>query len=197
MIELLKKDNVGNYLGGVADVHYGAYSKRHFTSCFNKNLLAEYYRYLIDDCDIALVHLDGRGVVDGFLVAGENVSKGVERFVSAHRKAVVLALLMHPVFLVEKAIYILKAQLKKEKRVHGIAKFRLMSIAVSSNQQSKGVGAAMLDYFEDWLRSKNISMYGLSVRKENQRAISFYVRNGFVLEKETKDSVYYRKKVGI
>lgn len=197
MIELLKKDNLGNYLDGVADVHYGAYSKRHFTSCFNKDLLAEYYRYLIDDCDIAFVHLDGRGVVDGFLVAGENVSKGVERFVSAHRKAVVLALLMHPVFLVEKVIYLLKAHLKKDKHVHGIARFRLMSIAVSSNQQSKGVGAAMLEYFEDWLRAENIPMYGLSVRKENQRAISFYVRNGFVLEKETKDSAYYRKQVDV
>lgn len=195
MIALLNEENLSGYLDGIAQAHFGAYSKKHFTSCFNKKMLASYYKFLICNSDVSIVHLDDTGKVDGFVVAGESVGKGVSQFIATHRLYVISVLLFNPAFLFEKVRFYLASKLKKTDSAPALAKFRLMSIAVSSGKQSRGVGVEMLNYFENVLRGRGIYAYGLSVRKENERAINFYVRNGFAVEKETSDSVYYFKGI--
>ncbi|MDX1367221.1 N-acetyltransferase [Pseudomonas sp.] len=195
MLIILNERNVNEYLDGISMIHYGAYSKHHFTSCFNKEMLSRYYCFLVGSSDVSIVHLDDDGQVDGFVIAGESVGRGVSQFISAHRLYVVSVLLLNPTFLFEKMQSYLVSKFKQSVSGSGISKFRLMSIAVSSDKQSKGVGAEMLDFFESVLKERGVSVYGLSVRKNNDRAMRFYVRNGFAVEKETNDSVYYFKGI--
>lgn len=195
MLLLLNELNVNKYLDGISKVHCGAYSEHHFTSCFNKEMLSRYYHFLVSSSDVSIVHLADDGQVDGFVIAGEAVGRGVSQFISAHRLYVVSVLLLNPTFLFEKVRSYLASKFKKSVSGSGISKFRLMSIAVSSDKQSKGVGAEMLDFFENVLKDRGVSAYGLSVRKNNGRAMSFYVRNGFKVEKETNDSLYYFKGI--
>lgn len=57
------------------------------------------------------------------------------------------------------------------------------------------MGSLLLNEFEQTLLARNINLYGLSVRKKNERAVSFYFRNGFEVQKETWDSLYFRKEL--
>lgn len=185
------------YLSGIAEVHYGAYSKEHFTSCFDRDLLERYYKYLVQKSDLSIVAVEGEVVV-GFIVAGYSVGSGVSQFVKDNRASVIKVFLKNPRFIYEKTLSIVTAKLAKGRvsaPVAPVAPFRLMSISVRSGIQSRGVGSALLHFFENNLLASNIAEYGLSVRKKNDRAIKFYIRSGFAVQKETRDSLYFYKEL--
>jgi ribosomal protein S18 acetylase RimI-like enzyme len=182
------------HLEEVARIHYSAYSKRHFTSIFSFEKLKEYYHELIKSSDLSLFYNDeGKSV--GFIIAGLSISSGVARFISNNRLYIIMLLITHPRFLIEKVTDTIKGFLpSKENKT---SKFRLMSIAVDSAAHSKGYGKKMLEEFELCLAKESIKDYGLSVRKENERGVKFYYNNGFILEAETADSYYFRKDIKI
>jgi ribosomal protein S18 acetylase RimI-like enzyme len=186
--------NVDRYLSEIADIHYGAYSKEHFTSCFDKLLLEKYYKFLIINSDICLLAVDD-GVVVGFIVSGYSVGRGVSQFIGDNRPSVIKIFLKNPRFMLEKAFSIISSRIVRDKDSPAIAPFRLMSISVKSGAQSRGVGSLLLNEFEQNLLAKSINLYGLSVRKKNERAVSFYFRNGFEVQKETRDSLYFGKEL--
>jgi ribosomal protein S18 acetylase RimI-like enzyme len=186
--------NVDRYLSEIADIHYGAYSKEHFTSCFDKALLEKYYKFLIVNSDLCLLAVDD-GVVVGFIVSGYSVGRGVSQFIGENRPSVIRVFLKNPRFILEKALSIISSRIMRDKDSPAIAPFRLMSISVKSGTQSRGVGSLLLNEFEQTLLAKNINLYGLSVRKKNERAVSFYFRNGFEVQKETRDSLYFGKEL--
>lgn len=193
MILEIDKKNCNEYLLGIANVHYSAYSKKHFTSCFNKLKLAEYYKNLINNSDLTLVFLDENNDISGFIVAGYTVGSGVADFIKSNRLYLMSVFSRNPSFFVEKVIAIVKSKLPSNQKAIYLEPFRLMSIAVDSQNHSKGIGGALISEFETLLKSRGIKGYGLSVRKENVRAIKFYLKNGFHIDKETNDSVYYGK----
>jgi len=180
------------YLGEIARMHYTAYSKKHFTSIFGLDKLKEYYKDLIESSDLSLFFLDN-GVSVGFIVSGEHISKGVSIFINKNRFYILFKLLTHPRFLIEKMIDTMKTFIPKAETQ--VSKYRLMSIAVDSKLQSNGYGKKMLDDLENYLVKDLKKSYGLSVRKENDKAVKFYERNGFIKELETTDSYYFIKNI--
>ncbi|MDI6792499.1 MAG: N-acetyltransferase [bacterium] len=198
----LSKDNYALYLQQITEVHMDAYSKKHLTANFSQEKLEEYYQCLIEASELSLICLDdssgqneiGSPLVVGFVIAGSAVSKGVAKFLSLNRLYVLSVLLRKPRFLIEKFFVTIISRVKKSKP--SATEFRLMSISVRSSFQSKGVGKIMLDCFEQGLINHGIKSYGLSVRGENVRAVAFYEKNGFKLEKVSHGSKYYFKNLG-
>lgn len=186
--------NSDAYLSGIADVHYGAYSKEHFTSCFDKVLLEKYYKFLIQNSNLSVVAVEDEAVI-GFVVAGYSVGRGVSQFIKENRTSIIKVFLKNPRFIFEKARSIAVSKLARRGGAHPVAPFRLMSISVRFGTQSRGVGSALLHFFENSLLELNIPDYGLSVRKKNNRAVDFYIRNGFAVQKETRDSLYFYKEL--
>lgn len=193
-IIIIDGSNSKSYLSGIAEVHYGAYSKEHFTSCFDKDLLSRYYNSLIRNSDLSIVAVE-EGVVVGFIVAGYSVGRGVSQFIKDNRASVVRVFFKNPRFIYEKALSTVASKLAKGGVSVPVSPFRLMSISVRSGIQSRGVGSKLLQFFEEKLLASNIAEYGLSVRKKNQRAIEFYIRNSFSVQKETRDSLYFYKEL--
>ncbi|MEH6799077.1 MAG: N-acetyltransferase [Halopseudomonas sabulinigri] len=185
--------NINEFLVGIAEIHYGAYSTSHFTSNFDSLMLKRYYTCLIENSDLSLVSVTDNEI-DGFIVAGYNVGRGVAQFVKSYRLSVIRVFLSNPKFLAEKFLSFI-SKLKASNESTELSKFRLMSIAVNPKTQSKGVGSQMLLSFESILQMRGIKSYGLSVRKKNARAVGFYIRNDFSVQKETKDSIYFSKAV--
>lgn len=80
---------------------------------------------------------------------------------------------------------------KQEKRVIQ----RLLSIAVSRDAQRQNIAYSMEKFFCGELLKKNIKEVGLSVKKDNNRAINFYKKCGYQIEKEEEKNIYFIKKL--
>ncbi|WP_165899747.1 GNAT family N-acetyltransferase [Borborobacter arsenicus] len=166
-----------------------AYSHGHFTSTFNHEKLKEYNRLLLDNSDISLVAVEDGRVV-GFMISGEAVSRGVKEFTRQNRLYLIYKLLLRPDFLAAKAFGKLKSMASQSGPV---TRYRLLSIATDASAQSTGVGRQILAALEDKLRERGLDSYGLSVRLDNPRAVQFYQRNGFMVEREQPGALYFRK----
>ena len=173
-----------------AEIHLAAYSHGHFTSTFGLPKLTEYNAGLISHSDICLGALEGEKML-GFLISGENVSRGVAEFVRNNRWFLIRKLLSHPQFLFEKISFSVRARLVRTKPSK--ATYRLLSIAIDPRAQSSGIGGMLLAVLEEHLRARGVKRYGLSVLSKNPRAIAFYRRNGFELEKIELGSAYFSK----
>ncbi|HHV28063.1 N-acetyltransferase [Acetivibrio mesophilus] len=64
----------------------------------------------------------------------------------------------------------------------GLSGNYIAGIFVETNSQSKGIGKILLDY----IKEKNKELF-LQVYKKNERAVSFYLREGFIIENEQID----------
>jgi ribosomal protein S18 acetylase RimI-like enzyme len=184
-----------------AGIHFEGYPKNHLTANFSKKKLMEYYHCLVDASDVTVIALEDdeagpEGILDGkmlgFIIAGKEVSEGINRFLRKNRFYVLSVMMRHPVFILEKAQSLLSS--RPVKKIPSKANFRLLSICVATNA-FLGTGRGMLEFFEDILRSRRIKCYGLSVRKSNARAIAFYEKNGFVFEGKSAGSLYYTKEL--
>jgi len=194
MIIKVDGNNISDYKRGIASVHYSAYSKNHFTSCFSEEKLEKYYQYLVESSDLSFV-LDLGDGVEGFVISGRSVGVGVQKFIQDESKYLWTVFLKHPYFLYEKVISKLKTKFSSPDTGGISVPFRLMSIAVNPNNQSKGVGAELIEYLEASLPNSEGGLYGLSVRKSNKRAVEFYFRHGFKVQKVTRDSQYLYKEL--
>jgi len=197
----LNAENVRLFLSQIAEIHKDSYPRDLLTANFNLRKLYEYYSYLISFSKISFVIVDeekrevaNAPVVAGFVVAGPEVSKGIQMFLSYNRLYVLLVLLRKPSLLIEKILQILFELAKKVfEKDFSVTKFRLLSICVRKSYQSRGVGKTMLKHLEDILARNGCKEYGLSVKANNKSAIAFYEKNGFVLEKTYIGSRYYVK----
>lgn len=69
-------------------------------------------------------------------------------------------------------------------------------IAVNPEQQNMHIGKQLLAYCESIAQENGIEMIQLEVRKDNQNAICFYHRNGFVwIQDKDEDSCYMKKQL--
>ena len=85
MIIKVDGNNISDYKRGIASVHYSAYSKNHFTSCFSEEKLEKYYQYLVESSDLSFV-LDLGDGVEGFVISGRSVGVGVQKFIQDESK---------------------------------------------------------------------------------------------------------------
>jgi len=73
----------------------------------------------------------------------------------------------------------------------GTVNCRLLSIAVDPAFQGKHVAPVMQKYFLECLKNDGIEKVGLSVLKENERAIQFYKKTGWKVEREEPNSISF------
>lgn len=190
----LNFENRNSYLKGISDIHYGSYSKLHFTSCFSQEKLEVYYSHLIDASDLSFVAIEDNCVA-GFVISGENVSSGVAKFVSREKLYLFFVILRNPKFILKKALSYIYAIKDSARNSTFLVPYRLMSIAVKSGVQSRGVGGGLLKFLEARLLEAGVLRYGLSVKKNNNRAVDFYFRSGFVVHRESSDALYFYKEL--
>ena len=200
-VRRLSSAGLEGHLAGIASVHAAAYDSDHFTSRFTAEKLRCFNRLLIEHADFAACALSDDDV-SGFVIAGPNVSAGVDAFVRMNRMYLLALLLRDPGELLTKLGVVLRRgasawRPRQRAAGHSIASYRLLSIAVAPTAQGKGVGQRLLAALEEHLVSSRVSAYGLSVRNTNVTAIRFYERSGFVCEREGRSTSYYRKDVGL
>ncbi|MCC7532445.1 MAG: GNAT family N-acetyltransferase [Bacteroidia bacterium] len=70
----------------------------------------------------------------------------------------------------------------------------LVVIGVNPKYQKKGIGSKLQIEFESKSKTFNIKKLSLSVKKNNEKAINSYKRNGYVIDKEI-DGVFIMKKI--
>lgn len=174
----------------IAAIHAASYSRDHFTATFGAEKLAEYNRLLIANSDVSIAALDGETVL-GYIISGTSVGKGVSAFIGQNRAFLIGRFLANPRFIIEKLTWSVRNRISPQKP--SLATYRLLSIATASGAQSSGVGRRLLGELERILKARNIHCYGLSVLTKNVRAIAFYKKNGFLLEKESNGSSYFTK----
>jgi ribosomal protein S18 acetylase RimI-like enzyme len=191
IIKIFDNSDLGK-ISQVAGIHANAYSAGHFTAGFSLAKLSEYNARLIEASDITILAMGGDNVL-GFVISGFSVSAGVKKFTADNRLWLVVQLLKRPSILLNKLLGLVQSRLNPSKP--SSAKFRLLSIATLPGSQSKGVGVAMLKFLEQELLSRDVELYGLSVKNSNIAAIRFYERHGFVKEKSYLGSSYYIKKI--
>ena len=191
-IILLNSKNAEKYLTQISELHKEAYSKEHFTASFSIKMLCEYYQLLIYYSDISLVAADGLSVV-GFLISGVNVRKGVSAFTRKNWVYICAKLLIRPSQLIEKIMIWIAVRLHIKKKFE--TAYRLVSLAVRSDTKSKGIAAQLIGSLESMLLLLKISNYGISVRKNNMRAINFYKKLNFVQEDEFHNALYFSKSI--
>ena len=72
---------------------------------------------------------------------------------------------------------------------------RLLSIGVASELRRKGVANKLVDRFCKQLLQDGIELVGLSVKSNNDRAITFYEKTGWQRELITETAVYFRRSL--
>jgi ribosomal protein S18 acetylase RimI-like enzyme len=178
----------------IIDVHINSFTSSHFSAVFSQGMLQKYFEKLLSTSKYNYVLYDDQNrKILGYVIAGFNIKNAVNEFIKENFKQLMWVLIKNPKFITEK-IY------ETYQRLFGLGpepkvKCRLYLIAVRADIKGKGVAKKLIAHLEQELNRDGLEEYGLSVRKDNLEAISFYTKNGFIVEFEKSNSIYYRKKI--
>lgn len=189
-IEFLTNDQ--DSIKEIAKLHKQLFDKDHFTSTFSEDLLSDYFTALLNKS-----HFKYKAIVDneivGYLIAGVNLDKVLSDFSRKNLLKLFYYLIRNPRFVKEKIQDLFRkiffSNLKSS------AEMRLFLIAAKRGENIKGVGKKLIQQLEQDLLQIDISVYGLSVRKHNSKAIDFYLKQGFIEEFRTGKSIYFIKSL--
>jgi ribosomal protein S18 acetylase RimI-like enzyme len=198
-LDILIKSATEEDIPQIATVHKEQFPT-HFLGRYSKSLIEKFYRCFLREESIFLVCEHGGSII-GFVLGGtsNNLSKSKNIFLKEYKNDYIVETILTP------SVYLLAASrikplflssfLRKDNRKSElvIEAVRLLSIAVDDNAKGKGIANMLVDAFES--RIQSATNYGLSVNKSNSRAIKFYRRTGFTIEKETEDSIYLIKDI--
>jgi ribosomal protein S18 acetylase RimI-like enzyme len=176
----------------ICRLHKLSFDKAHFTSVLPERLLQKYYEKIIEKCEYGIILYTPEGTGIGFAVGGKDLSGLINPFIKNNFFQLLWLLIMHPRFLIEKVRGVLSLIFKKQ-NIISEAEVILLSITTNPDLEMKGKGSAVLAEFEKLLTQFGINSYGLGVRRNNKKAIDFYLRQGFRLEFGERDSEYYIK----
>ena len=176
----------------IANIHKRSYSPEHITSHYPINLLVRFYGEISKGNDYCYVAIDDNKIV-GFLFAGNKTRVAVNSFISQNYFNIGLVVLRHPSFILSSIKGFIDRFLTKKSS--GRSGITLLSISVDPLSMKKGVGKKMLIHFENNLKKNHYSIYGLSVRKSNSKAISFYKKNKFRVFDEYENSIAFEKQL--
>jgi ribosomal protein S18 acetylase RimI-like enzyme len=173
----------------IALLHKQSFDKTHFTAFFSNELLLSYIKVLIDYNPYSYLAEEGDRIL-GYLIGGNKTGAALDKFSKNNYLKIIFTLLLHPRFILEKIQGVL---LKLNKIKVSDVEYKIYIIASLPEAQGKGIGKALINYFENELRHKGIKSYGLSVREQNINAISFYENNNFIRINKIHKSLYYKK----
>ena len=190
---MIKKADISD-IQNIIDLHLSSFHKNHFSAVFSKEMLERYFENLLELNDFNFVfYNDEKKELLGYVIAGFNSQQAVNKFIKKNYFVVILTLIKNPKFLSEKVgevgEKILGTKYMKQ------AKCRLYLIAVNQDYKGKGIGKQLINHLENEISKKGSNLYGLSVRKDNKEAISFYNQNGYKVEFENSKSIYYIKEI--
>ncbi len=184
-------------LKGIAKIHKESYPEDHFLNELSLDLIANYYGSFLKYRAIFLVCGIG-GRIYGFLLGGEGdvLNKARNDFIKQNKCRLtlyVIARFFSMKFMrgfLPRIVDLAQNRLRKQPDKRELSRSRvschgLISIAVANEMKGKDLGKALLDNFEDQLRKLGVEKCVVSVRKNNFRAIKFYRKSGFCLQKET------------
>lgn len=182
-------------LSDVVAIHREAYDFQHFTSLMSDDMLLSYYRGLAaaPGINVSFVLYENERPA-GFVICGQGLNHVVKKFVEREILRMVWVLIKNPRLIRQKTKAFF-SRFSKKPSWKSVASVRLLSIAVLPEFQGHGVGKKLLLELEERLRRVDCTVYGLSVKKINSKAILFYLSSGFVLEFSDDKSEYYTKRL--
>jgi ribosomal protein S18 acetylase RimI-like enzyme len=173
----------------ISELHRKYFDKHHFTSHFSRNLLEKYFSSLVENNSFCYSLVDENKRIRGYLISGWNIETSLSGFQKKYFLRILMHLLIHPQFIPEKIISVITNLLSPGKKNELI---QIYIIAVDTNYM-RGAGKSLITFYEKELDRNKITRYGLSVRKNNNRAIKFYQNNGFIEISREKYSISYYK----
>ncbi len=175
----------------LALLHKQVFGEIHFTSSFSIGLLTKYFENLIVKMEYSIVIKENEDIV-GYLFAGSNSGQIINDFLKANLLKVFFYLLRNPRFIMEKIYELLKRFTPKKKQISN--EVSLYLIAVDTRLGKRGLGQKLTNHFEELVKSNNENSYTLSVRKNNQQAIDFYLKNNFIQIGKNEKSIKFRRE---
>ncbi|GMR25280.1 MAG: hypothetical protein BMS9Abin39_0566 [Ignavibacteria bacterium] len=175
----------------LAVLHKLVFGKIHFTTSFSICLLTKYFENLIAKMKYGIVIKDNDDIV-GYLFAGTNSGQIINNFLKANFLKVFFYLLRNPRFILEKMRELFSKFSSKNKNTGN--EISLYLIAVDTRMGRRGIGKELIYQFEELVKRNSEKSYTLSVRKNNQQAIDFYLKNKFVQIETNEKSIKFRKE---
>jgi ribosomal protein S18 acetylase RimI-like enzyme len=175
----------------LAVLHKLVFGKIHFTTSFSIYLLTIYFENLIAKMKYGIVIKDNNDIV-GYLFAGRNIGQIINNFLKANLLKVFFYLLRNPRFILEKIRELFSTLSSKNKNTRN--ELSLYLIAVDTRLGRRGIGKELIYHFEDLSKRNDEKSYTLSVRKNNQKAIDFYLKNKYVQIETDEKSIKFKKE---
>jgi ribosomal protein S18 acetylase RimI-like enzyme len=167
----------------------------------NSRLGRDHMRFLYqtisgDPSGYAGVALEGErlaGVVTGVLDPAKFTTRLLRKMPATRLAATALRLLVKPALLLEWR----KAQVIAAPVRMGSAEVEpvLTAIVVDAHIQGRGIGRALVEAFEEFLRTAGVLAYRLDTLTKNERAIRFYEQLGFLEVARRADSIIFVRQL--
>ncbi|NER94665.1 MAG: GNAT family N-acetyltransferase [Symploca sp. SIO1B1] len=169
----------------------------HFLGHYSVNLISNFYVNFLG-ISIFIVAVN-QGLVQGFLLGGNsrNLNLAKSQFIQKNKLHYTVETILRPQIYWQalnkiQSLYALKPT-KTMESFEVDDRVRLLSLAVNDDLKGSGLASKLLTEFERAIAP--VQEYGLSVKNSNTRAIKFYQKNGFVLEKQVDNSIYFLKRL--
>lgn len=182
----------GNDLPAVAKIHKKAWRADHFSSRLSIPLLQVYYGNILKHNPYCFVAERNNNII-GFATGGSNTRVAIKEFIKENFFSMLIVVIKNPSFLLSR-IKNYFAIMSSSNTVNSIANVRLLAIAVDPEIEGKGVATALLRTLENAVKSDGHKYFGLSVHKDNERAIRLYDSLGWQVEKKEGSAIYYIMK---
>jgi ribosomal protein S18 acetylase RimI-like enzyme len=194
-----------NDLDEIAKIHKESYPEDHFLNQLSLSLINKFYKSFLKYPNIFLVCIKCKKIC-GFILGLESyvATKAKYDFIKENQYELVVYVI-YKIFSIKfilkflpRFINLVKDLLFKSLKQGNTSAtseifFTLLSIAVSSEVRGRGVANILLDDFEKKLKEEDVKKYMLSVRKNNLRAINFYKKKSFYIDKENKTEIHMCK----
>lgn len=199
---LAKKDDIQT----ISKIHIEEFSE-YFLTILGAKLVYKFYESYYENQNIFVVAEKNKEVI-GFILGTDN-SKARESFFKQNFNKIFCKLfkeffkgnkilwkgIWKRLFFIKEAIIVRvskKSNIDSQKRANS---YRLLSIAIKSDERGNNVAYNMEEFFCKKLMEKGIKEVGLSVKKDNERAISYYKKCGYTIEKEEEVAIYFIKNI--
>ena len=185
------RTTIGNDLDDIIRIHLLSFDKSHFSANFPPKLLKSYLECLLKSCPFSFTLLSDNKVA-GYIFGGLNPSVGVKDFIRKNLWEVISVFFKYPRFIKEKIIEIL---FDKDFKVKNSKEIPTVYIIAADPFVRIGIGIKLINSFEMKIRTENFFEYRLAVRKDNDKAIKFYERNGLHRLFTSRTSYCYSKSL--
>ena len=190
----------------ISSIHINDFSE-YFLTILGEKLVYKFYESYYENQNILVVAEKNKKVI-GFILGTDN-SQARENFFKQNFNKIFWKLFKEffkgnkilwkgigkRLFFIKEAI-IARLSKKSNKASQKVSNsYRLLSIAIRSEERGNNIAFDMETFFCKQLLENKIKRVGLSVKKDNERAISFYKKCGYDIEKEEEIATYFIKNI--